>query len=117
MRLDVKLAAHRQATKKLADKYVGRRGEPPSLSLRPPSAPPQELNDDDRHRLQWCLDQLKVAAWGQLEAPYQFIEAILNRDYGLDRIRPRPEDFAKPIDRRQDPALYDHLVRKSRDGI
>jgi hypothetical protein len=88
MRPDVAEASRRLAMRKLADKYVGRNGEPPSLSSRRAAARAQDLNDDDRKHLRWCLDQLNKAAWGNAtikdaRAALDFVTALLERDYNL----------------------------------
>lgn len=90
MRPDVETATRRLAMKKLADKYIGRRGEPPSLLSRRASARRQDLNDDDRKHVKWCLDiirngLLKRDAKAQTDAhtALDFIVAILDRDYNL----------------------------------
>lgn len=92
MRPDVETVTHRLAMKKLADRYIGRRGEPPSLISRRAAARAQDLNDDDRRHLRWCLDLvrqglLKTDAKTRADAhtALDFIVAVLDRDYGLYR--------------------------------
>lgn len=112
MRPDVEKDTHRLATKKLADKYIGRRGEPPSLSLRRAAARSQDLNDDDRKHLRWCLEALRVVARGRdVSAAFGFIEAILTRDYALDRgVEPLAHtDFVVGP---EDPELFRHMMAK-----
>jgi hypothetical protein len=77
--------------KKLADKYVGRRGEPPSLSSRRVAAKQQDLNDDDRKHLKWCLNAIergitrgKIEQFKDAQAALDFISALLERDYNLN---------------------------------
>jgi hypothetical protein len=90
LRPDVEKAAHSLAMKKLADKYVGRRGEPPSLSSRRAAQRNQDLNDDDRKHLKWCLDIIRngllrhdAQAQADAHAALDFIVAVLDRDYNL----------------------------------
>ena len=78
--------------KKLADKYVGRHGEPPSLLSRRRAARHQDLNDDDRKHLKWCLDVLRngllrrdARALADAHTALDFIVALLDRDYALYR--------------------------------
>lgn len=90
MRPDAKLASQRLAMKKLADKYVGRRGELPSLSSRRAAASSQDLNDDDRRHLKFCLDVIGVGLGSRnakeradAQAALDFIAELLDRDYNL----------------------------------
>lgn len=90
MRSDVELETHKLAMRKLADRYVGRRGEPPSLISRQKAARSQDVNDDDRKHLKWCLDAIHHGiAQGKGRIPtdaraaLEFVEALLDRDYHL----------------------------------
>ncbi len=113
MRPDVEEKTRKLAMKKLADRYVGRRGEPPSLALRKAAARAQDLNDDDRKHLRWCLETLRVVAWGrEVSAAFDFIEAVLARDYGLQLGVERPADTSFTVDARVDPELHRHMVAK-----
>jgi hypothetical protein len=76
--------------RKLADKYVGRHGEPPSLSLRQAASRSQDLNDDDRKHLKWCLDVIGIGLGSKnakeranAQAALDFIGELLDRDYNL----------------------------------
>ena len=91
MRPDVEKVVHKLATKKLADRYIGRRGEPPSLFSQRLAARQQDLNDDDRKHIKWCLGAIKrgIASGGtaraeaDARAALDFITALLERDYNL----------------------------------
>jgi hypothetical protein len=115
LRPDVEKTVHKLATKKLADRYIGRRGEPPSLSSQRLAATQQDLNDDDRKHLRWCLETLRIVAWGkEVEAAFEFIEALLVRDYALDRGKELELEKNQIVNRLKDPDLYRHLSEKSR---
>ena len=77
------------ATMKLADRYLGRRGEPPSVLSANRAAKAQALNDDDRQHLRWCIKVLRNAIGRDRDAraAMEFIEAVLDRDYALYRER------------------------------
>jgi hypothetical protein len=90
LRPDVEKVVHSLATKKLADKYIGRHGEPPSLFSRRAAARQQDLNDDDRKHLKWCLSALerglsrgKIEHFADAKAALDFVSALLERDYNL----------------------------------
>jgi hypothetical protein len=90
LRPDVEKVVHSLATKKLADKYIGRHGEPPSLFSRQLAARQQDLNDDDRKHLKWCLGAIergiargKIEQFKDAQAALDFITALLERDYNL----------------------------------
>jgi hypothetical protein len=90
MRPDVAEASRRLAMRKLADKYVGRHGEPPSLSSRRAAARAQDLNDDDRKHLKWCLDVIAIGLGSRnmkeradAVAALDFVGELLDRDYNL----------------------------------
>jgi hypothetical protein len=90
LRPDVAEETRRLAMKKLADKYVGRHGEPPSLFSRRADARLQDLNDDDRKHLKWCLAALErgiargnIEKFADAKAALDFIAALLERDYNL----------------------------------
>ena len=113
MRPDVEEKTRKLAMKKLADRYVGRRGEPPSLAARKAAARNQDLNDDDRKHLQWCIETLRIVAWGkEVTAAFEFIEAVLARDYDLYRGVEREADTSVTVDARVDPELHRHMVAK-----
>ena len=90
MRPDVAETARVLAQKKVADKYIGRKGEPPSLASRKAAARQQDLVDDDRKHLKWCLDAIergiargKIEHFKEAQAALDFITALLERDYNL----------------------------------
>lgn len=113
MRPDVEEKTRKLAMKKLADRYVGRRGEPPSLHLRKAAARAQDLNDDDRKHLKWCIETLRVVAWGkEVGAAFDYIEAVLSRDYGLHLGVERPEDTDNIVNEGVDRELYRHMMDK-----
>jgi hypothetical protein len=74
----------------------------------------QDLNDDDRKHLKFCLAALRkdISFDERLEACLDFVEAILNRDYQLDRGVERKEDQNRQVDWREDPELYSWLMSK-----
>lgn len=88
MRRDVAEASQRQAMKKLADKYIGRRGEPPSHSLK--RAVGKDVTADDRSHLKWCLDVVGIGIGSKnpvelrkAQAVLDFISELLDQDYNL----------------------------------
>jgi hypothetical protein len=90
LRPDVAEETRKLAMKKLADKYVGRHGEPPSLFSRRVAGKQQDLNDDDRKHLKWCLNALergisrgKIEHFKEAQAALDFLSALLDRDYNL----------------------------------
>jgi len=89
LRPDIEKEAHRLATQKLADKYLGRRGEPPSVLLAKRYGARQDLNEDDRKHLKWCFDQLRelCGSYRESKAAFEFIEAVIDRDYDIYRSR------------------------------
>lgn len=113
MRPDVEEKTHKLAMKKLADRYVGRRGEPPSLALRKAAARAQDLTEDDRQHLKWCIETLRIVAWGkEVGAAFDYIEAVLSRDYGLQRGVERPQDADNIVREGVDRELYRHMMAK-----
>jgi hypothetical protein len=114
LRPDVEKAANKLATKKLADRYIGRRGEPPSLTLRRAAGRAQDVNDDDRHNLKWAIQTLRLAVdrAEMAGAALDFLEALLTRDYGLDRGVERPQDQSKLVSPDEDRELYNYLMTK-----
>jgi hypothetical protein len=93
MRKDVADEVVRLLAKKQADKYVTRTGGPPSLLDRQLAARSQDLLEDDRKALQYSIGLIKralnlhPAREDNVASAMSFIEAILNRDYGLSRGR------------------------------
>lgn len=117
MRPDVEVVTHKLTTKKLADRYIGRRGEPPSLTSRRAAARSQDLNDDDRKHLKWCLGTLSGAivgkgTTGKARAALEFVTALIERDYDINRGVSRPEDQDPFVDERKDQELYAHMINK-----
>jgi hypothetical protein len=106
--------ADKLASKKLADAYVGRDGQPPSILARAKEGARQDLNDDDRKHLSFCLAALRkdISFDERLEACLDFVEAILDRDYDLKKGTERPEDLNRQVNAREDPELYRHLMAK-----
>lgn len=106
--------ADRLAAKKRADVYVGRDGQPPSALQAAKDGRRQDLNDDDRKHLKFCLAALRkdISFDGRLEACLEFVEAILNRDYQLDRGAERKEDQNRRVSAMEDPDLYAHMMSK-----
>lgn len=89
MRDDAKLAQQKLAMRKRADAYISRDGAPPSVLSRAKSGKHQDLNDDDFKHLKWCLKMMRAELLGARSAggiaALEFVEAILTRDYALDR--------------------------------
>jgi hypothetical protein len=90
LRPDIEEATRKLAMRKLADKYIGRRGEPPSLSSRRAAARQQDINDDDRKHLKWCLAAIergfargKIEHFKEAQSALDFVSALLERDYNL----------------------------------
>jgi hypothetical protein len=90
LRPDVEEDTRRLAMRKLADKYIGRHGEPPSLFSRRLAGKQQDLNDDDRKHIKWCLGAIergiargKIEQFKDAQAALDFITALLERDYNL----------------------------------
>jgi hypothetical protein len=106
--------ADKLAAKKRADAYVGRDGSLPSILAAAKEGARQDLNDDDRKHLKFCLAALRkdISFDERLEACLEFVEAILNRDYQLDRGAERKEDQNNLVDWRADPDLYAHMMAK-----
>jgi hypothetical protein len=102
------------AAKKRADAYVGRDGRPPSVLDAAREGRRQDLNDDDRKHLKFCLDALRkdISFDERLEACLDFVEAILNRDYDLKRGTERREDQSRLVSPMEDPELHRHLMSK-----
>jgi hypothetical protein len=103
--------------RKVADKYIGRRGEPPSLFSRKSAQRKQDLNDDDRKHLKFCLDiirngLLKGKAQADAHAALDFLVAVIDRDYALYRAE-KLRGGDSFVDAREDnPELYRQLVNK-----
>lgn len=121
MRPDVEEATRKLAMKKLADRYVGRAGEPPSLRARQKAAKSQDLTEDDRKHMRWSLDVVRhgllrkdATATMDAHAALDFIVAILARDYGLYLGVERPEDADNVVNEGLDPDLYRHMMGKRR---
>ena len=109
----------RLATRKLADRYVNRKGGAPSMMEAAKAARHQDLNDDDRRHLKFCLKTIRKALTlmppGPAEACMDFVEALLDRDYRLHNAEARrQEDENAVVSERDDPELYDHMMRKRR---
>lgn len=106
--------ADKLAAKKRADLYVGREGQLPSIVDAAREGRRQDLNDDDRKHLKYCLALLRkdISFDERLEACLDFVEAILNRDYDLQRGEKRREDENNQVDWREDPELYAHMMSK-----
>jgi hypothetical protein len=90
LRPDVEEETRKLAMRKLADKYIGRHGEPPSLFSRRAAGKQQDVNDDDRKHLKWCLDAIergitrgKIEQFADAKAALDFVSALLERDYNL----------------------------------
>jgi hypothetical protein len=87
---------HKLAAKKLADKYVGREGEPPWVVGRAKAGRLQDLNDDDRQHLRFCLDVIRKGLMSPIanregaNACLDFVVAVIDRDYNLYRGGPPP---------------------------
>jgi hypothetical protein len=77
----------RLAAKKRADRYIARDGSAPSILSRRRDGRRQDLNDDDRRHLRFCLSVLRLRVAHQEEAKdcLEYIQAILERDYGLSK--------------------------------
>ena len=109
--------ADRLATRKLADRYINRKGGSPSMREAARDARHQDLNDDDRKHLKWCLRRLLSAVYGSGEqnvAAFEFVEALLDRDYRLYTKDQRREDESAIVTSDEDPELYAHMERKKR---
>lgn len=102
------------AAKKRADAYVGRDGALPSILAAAKEGARQDLNDDDRKHLKYCLAALRkdISFDERLEACLDFVEAILNRDYDLKRGEERKEDQSRRVSALEDPELYAHMMAK-----
>jgi hypothetical protein len=85
LRAPIVTEADRLASKKLADRYVNRKGGPPSMVERARAGRRQDLNDDDRRHLKFCLGELRrVCKPGTVaDTCLDFIEALLQHDYRL----------------------------------
>jgi hypothetical protein len=81
--------ADRLATKKRADAYIGRDGQAPNVREAAREGRRQDMNEDDRKHLRFCLAQLRSAVGRDLDrhACLDFVEAILEHDYELSRMR------------------------------
>jgi hypothetical protein len=84
-RVPIVTEADRLASKKLADRYVNRKGGPPSMVERARAGRHQDLNDDDRRHLKFCLKTILKALTPESEAELclTYVEALLQRDYRL----------------------------------
>ena len=78
----------RLASKKLADRYVRRDGGRPSIVDAIKAGRFQDLNEDDRKHIRWCLKTIEK----QLGFPpsdahdaLEFVVLLLDRDYKLYR--------------------------------
>lgn len=102
------------AAKKRADAYVGRDGRLPSVLDAAREGRRQDLNDDDRKHLKFCLETLRkdISFDERLEACLDFVEAILDRDYGLSKGAERREDQNRHVSPMEDPELYRHMMSK-----
>jgi hypothetical protein len=80
--------AEQLALRKRADAYIGRDGQPPNICDAARAGRRQDLNDDDRRHIRFCLNKLKHAVEGQavLMDCLVFIEALLERDYDINRM-------------------------------
>jgi hypothetical protein len=114
-RVPILTEADRLASKKLADRYVNRKGGPPSMREAARAGRAQDLNDDDRKHLKFCLGELhRVCAHGTIaETCLDYVEALLQRDYRL-YLDQRRQDESQLVDAREDPELYDHIARQRR---
>jgi hypothetical protein len=89
MRKDVAAEVVRLLARKQADKYVTRSGGPPSLLDRQLAARSQDLLEDDRKALRYSIGLIKRALKlhpardDNVASAFSFIEAVLDRDYGL----------------------------------
>jgi hypothetical protein len=79
---------YKLASKKLADRYVRRDGGRPSIVDAVKAGRFQDLNDDDRRHIRFCLKTIST----RLGAPpsdghdaLEFIVLLLDRDYKLYR--------------------------------
>ena len=115
-RVPILTEADRLASKKLADRYVNRKGGAPSMMEAAKAARHQDLNDDDRRHLKFCLKTLRwsLRPKSEAEACLDFVQALLDRDYRLYADRRRWEDESATVSERDDPELYDHMMRKRR---
>jgi hypothetical protein len=109
--------ADRLASKKRADAYITRDGQAPSALSAAADGKRQDLNDDDRRHLMFCLKTLREAIFSndeRLEACLDFVEALLTRDYDLSRkekLNNRKEN-SRHVSQDEDPELYRHLMSK-----
>jgi hypothetical protein len=87
MRADVEQSVQRQLAKAKADKYISRSGGAPGLRHRSRLTQSQQLMEDDRKALKYSVklvrDQLYRRPDETALAAWDFIELLLDRDYGL----------------------------------
>jgi hypothetical protein len=106
--------ADRLASQKLADRYINRKGGAPSALTAARDARQQNLNDDDRRHLKFCLREIRNVCLRSsiAETCFDFVEALLDRDYKLFTVEQRRQDESALVNSAEDPELYDHMVRK-----
>ena len=76
----------RLASKKLADRYVRRDGGRPSIVDAVRAGRFQDLNEDDRRHIRWCLKTISRRLGeppSEAHDALEFVVLLLDRDYKL----------------------------------